>query len=339
MRSQARLTVFMVLSGVGLAAGCSSGGSSKGSGGSPGSGGRDGGGGEALGTGGGSGGTAGGTGGNTAGTGGTAPTDAAVPANDLAKACASNADCGGGLICAGAGDNVFASSGPAHGYCTKACGDEDGGDLCNPLGGVCVNMGTTTTAAPFCLLGCTFGGMDRGAKCRGRNDVGCASLSDGAGAVTVDVCVPLCAVDADCPSGRRCDQGTGLCTATPKAGDPLGAACSPPGDGGTNTCAGLCLPVGAGAGGTAVAARFCSQPCVLGSPTACNLAIGTTPLAGASHGGCVLITTGGQLGDVGFCAQECDTAADCLNKRDPGGMCDVSISAGSPIAPHGFCTW
>jgi hypothetical protein len=79
---------------------------------------------------------------------------------------------------------------------------------------------------------------------------------------------------------------------------------------------------------------------VLGSANACNLALGTTSLAPAgSHGGCLYSATGAVAGDVGFCTQECDTTADCLNKTDPNGMCNTTVSSGTAIAPHGFCTW
>jgi hypothetical protein len=44
-------------------------------------------------------------------------------------------------------------------------------------------------------------------------------------------------------------------------------------------------------------------------------------------------------GDVGFCTQECDTAGDCLDKTDPNGLCDTAVASGTPIVPHGFCTW
>ena len=273
----------------------------------------------------------------TTGAAGTTADGGVLPVGDLAKGCATNSDCTGGLTCAAPGSNTFGAGGPANGFCTKACGDADAGDVCGALNAVCVNVNTDANPAPFCLPTCTFGSMDRATKCRGREDLGCAQLQDTAGG-TLDVCVPLCATDADCPSGRQCDKGNGLCVTAAKTGSPLGTACMQAVDGGTDSCAGFCLPIGSG--GTTVTARFCSQPCVLGTPTSCNLAAGTMSLAPhGSRGGCVFSSSGASLGDVGFCAQECDTAGDCLDKTDPNVMCDTSFTAGTAVAPHGFCTW
>jgi Cys-rich repeat protein len=165
----------------------------------------------------------------------------------------------------------------------------------------------------------------------------CARVNDGAGG-TVDLCVPLCGSDTDCPSGRHCDANSGYCTATAKTGSPLGTACMAPVDGGADSCKGFCLAIGSG--GTTVTARFCSQACVFGTANACNIALGTASLAPAgSHGGCLYTASGAMPGDVGFCTQECDTVAECLDKTDPTGMCDTSIASGTTIAPHGFCTF
>jgi len=268
----------------------------------------------------------------------SSPTGSTPPSVvDLGKGCATNSDCTGGLTCAAPGSTTFGGGGPANGFCTKSCADADAGDACGALNAVCVNMSTTATPAPFCMPTCAFGSMDRATKCRGRDDVACARLDDGAGG-TLDICVPMCGSDIDCPSGRHCDKDVGFCLATPKTGSPLGSACMQAADGGTDSCAGFCLAIGSG--GTTVTARFCSQACVLGAPNACNLAAGSASLAPAgSHGGCLYSATGAAVGDVGFCTQECDSTTDCLDKTDPNGMCDTSVTAGTTIAPHGFCTF
>jgi len=305
-----------------------------------------------TGTGGHGGAAAPGTGGTTAGNGGrdggagqggaggatTNTPDAGQAANDLGKACASASDCGGGLTCVLPTDTAFGGGGAAHGYCTKPCGAADAGNACSPLGGVCVDLGTTDAPAPYCMQGCTFGAAaDRTTKCRGRDDVGCASLASGGGGVTLYACLPMCAVDSDCPSGRRCDEATGVCmSGAAPSGTPLGSACAQTADGGADVCSGFCLS--SGSNGT-VTARFCSRACVLGAASACNLAFGTAALAGASHGGCLLAITGADIGDIGFCSQECDTVADCLDKTDTTGMCNTTVAAGTSIAPHGFCTF
>jgi hypothetical protein len=283
-------------------------------------------------------GSAGATGGaGSTGAAGTTTDGGVLPVGDLGKGCAANSDCTGGLICAAPGGNTFVAGGPPNGFCTKSCADADAGDPCAALNAACVNMNTNTEPAPFCMPTCAFGSMDRATKCRGRDDVACARLQDSAGGA-LDVCVPLCGSDVDCPSGRQCDKGNGLCVTAAQTGSPLGTACMQAVDGGTDSCAGFCLAIGSG--GTTVTARFCSQACVLGAPNACNLATGTMSLAPhGSRGGCVYSSAGAQLGDVGFCAQECDTAADCLDKTDPGVMCDTAVTSGTAIAPHGFCTW
>jgi len=348
MSSRTSHVVWALLAVATIAGGCSSGSGSGGTGGaagtsSAGAAGTTGRGGSAAGTAGAAGSTS--RGGTTGAAGSAVSTGAAgtmtdggvVPVGDLGKGCATSADCAGGLTCAAPDGTTFSGAGPAHGVCTKDCGDADAGDVCGPLNGICVDMSTTSTPAPFCMPTCTFGDMDRSTKCRGRDDMACASFDDNAGR-TVSFCVPLCASDTDCPTGRHCDASSGYCTPTPKSGSPLGTACMAATDGGVDSCKGFCLAIGSG--GTTVTARFCSQACVLGAANACSLAGGSTSLAPAgSHGGCVLSSSGAQLGDVGFCTQECDTATECLDKTDPNGMCDTSFTAGTTIAPHGFCTW
>jgi Cys-rich repeat protein len=348
MSSRASRVLLVLMVGAAVAGGCGGGSASTGRGGgggtgiagSVGSAGRGGSAGGIAGTtgvagGGARGGTTGSAG--TTGAAGTAADGGVLPAGDLGKGCAASSDCTGGLTCAAPGSNMFGAGGPPNGFCTRACGDADGGDVCGALNATCVNMSSDATPALFCMPNCTFGSTDRATKCRGRDDVGCARLQDGAGA-TLDVCVPMCSTNADCPSGRQCDKNNGLCVTTAKTGSPLGTACMQGVDGGTDSCAGFCLAIGSG--GTTVTARFCSQACVLGAPTACNLATGTMSLAPhGSRGGCVFSVSGANLGDVGFCAQECDTATDCLDQTDPGATCDTSITSGTAIAPHGFCTW
>jgi len=78
---------------------------------------------------------------------------------------------------------------------------------------------------------CTFGEVaTRTSKCRGRQDVACASLTSGAG-TTVYACMPMCSTDAECPTGRFCDPGFGTCAATKATGDPMGASCTQAVDG------------------------------------------------------------------------------------------------------------
>lgn len=165
---------------------------------------------------GGTGGSAG-AGGNTTGTGGGAgsPTgDGAVAASDLAKACAADTECTGGLKCIKATDSVIFQGGPAHGYCSMDCTMNT---QCAPLGGFCVNFALDATAPPqgLCLLGCTYGAAGGATKCGGRTEVACVG-DVGQGSV----CVPMCSQDTDCPAGRKCDPAGGVCIDSAPTGDP-----------------------------------------------------------------------------------------------------------------------
>jgi hypothetical protein len=269
----------------------------------------------------------------TAGAGGSA---AATTPPDLGKACNAATDCTGGLMCMRATDNILdGTSGPAHGYCTRSCGtDTDCGS-----GGACLDTAAAgaTTPVGYCFKRCTFGGPGGSSKCHGRLDVACATL-DATTSPPLDVCYPICSQDSDCPTGRKCDLSTSQCTDTPRAGDPLGSHCTRSPDGGASNCAGGCLPIGGAGGGTTVVASFCSMLCVVGNLMACNWVGAGMSLASGTgvHGVCALASANAMAGDIGYCTQECDTAADCRNQTDPGVMCDVS--AMSAIG-HGFCSW
>jgi hypothetical protein len=42
------------------------------------------------------------------------------------------------------------------------------------------------------------------------------------------------------------------------------------------------------------------------------------------------------IGDVGYCANECDTVADCPDKVDPAPICDLTFQMD---VGHGICNW
>src|SRR4030095_16987855 len=94
---------------------------------------------------------------------------------------------------------------------------------------------------------------------------------------TATGCLPLCAVDADCPSDRKCEPARGMCVKTHNTGDPTGTACDVKG----SKCAGMCLYFGSSAAPTS---QVCTNPCVLGRPEACNPAKGA--LSGTENGLC-----------------------------------------------------
>ena len=63
---------------------------------------------------------------------------------------------------------------------------------------------------------------------------------------------------------------------------------------------------------------------------------GASLMSGGAHGVCALASGNAQVGDVGFCTQECDSATDCSDKTDPGATCDTSAMS---AVGHGFCSW
>jgi len=209
---------------------------------------------------------------------------------------------------------------------------------------MCVDMGTNPSGPPntWCVQTCEFGGSttptpaQRAAKCRGRTDVACSVLADALGNVVGTACIPTCSQDVDCPPGRKCDPRSTQCVDTTPVGDPLGAHCPYGPDASADPCAGSCLPL-PNVAGTALAASFCSQPCVIGAINQCNHTSGSLATGGA-HGLCYLSIDNASVGDTGYCVQECETAADCSDQIDPGLTCDTTIK---PLAPglHGVCTW
>jgi hypothetical protein len=250
---------------------------------------------------------------------------------DIGKACTVDTDCTGGLTCLTASSKIIeAAEGPANGYCSKTCAlDSDCGTTA-----ICLDVSATTTPLGYCFQSCTFGGA--GAKCHQRTDVGCLTI-DPTTTPTTDVCYPVCSQDSDCPTGRVCNLADSLCSDTPSIGDPLGAHCVSNPDASTTTCAAGCLPLGSGTDGGGQVASFCSMLCVVGNLDACNWADASVALtSGGAHGACAIAAVIAQPGDVGFCTQECDKAADCSDQTDPGVSCDVTLIK---TVGHGICSW
>lgn len=102
-----------------------------------------------------------------------------------------------------------------------------------------------------------------------------------------------------------------------------------------DSCGGFCLPLGSGA---TVTASFCSRRCVVGNLMGCGWADKAMSLAtGGPHGICLLTSGDADVGDMGYCVQQCATVADCTNK-DPGGKCDTT-TLDAQLNSHGFCSW
>jgi hypothetical protein len=132
-------------------------------------------------------------------------------------------------------------------------------------------------------------------KCFGREDVACQP------ALGVELCIPTCGSDSQCPAGRLCDPGLKVCVTTANMGLPTGDDCDPM----MSACAGQCISF---AGGLTA----CSTRCVLGGELVAD------DCGGLDQGLCAFLPSGNGAGDVGFCAEACTAHSDCQN---PGFWC------------------
>jgi hypothetical protein len=242
----------------------------------------------------------------------------------LGTACTSNTDCTAGFTCLKTSDNIVPGSGPPNGICTTDCSASAAAQsLCTSYDGICVRFSETSTKS-YCLESCTTGEVPiPNSKCHGREDMVCASLlPSGFG------CIPLCATDADCGS-RKCDLGTGLCTDFVTPGAPIGSNCSADTD-----CAGaICYPFVTS--DAAVSPGVCSAACRIGTIEGCGFR--TSPLdAGPPVGACLLGPTASGPGDMGICAQLCDTVNDCAT-QDRRWTCVPDADVRAAFGHAGYC--
>jgi hypothetical protein len=241
----------------------------------------------------------------------------------LGTACNSNVDCTGGFTCLKSSDNIIPGSGPPNGICTAECSTAAAESLCKSFDGICVSFSLTSTKS-YCLESCTTGKVPTPeSKCHGRDDMVCASL-DPAGFG----CIPLCATDADCGS-RKCDLGTGLCTDFVTPGAPIGSPCSVDSD-----CAGaICYPFVIS--DAAVSPGVCTAACRLGNTEGCGFRTSALD-AGPPVGACLLGPTSSAPGDMGICAQLCDTINDCTT-QDPRWTCLLDADVRATFGHAGYC--
>lgn len=256
-----------------------------------------------------------------AGAGGASGRAGAGPALDAGPwfgiPCGSDVDCGGGFKCLRPTDDLGPDLGGwPNGICTLRC--TAAGNECGALGGVCL-LGTQTDGV--CTEGCTTGTPVAGtSKCHDRRDEICIIAPVG----PLSWCYPLCAGDGDCGS-RRCNFASGLCVDNPPTtGAPLGSPCMA-----DSECFGeLCIPLAAGTTGV------CSALCRLGNIEACGFRIGAID-AGPLIGACLYQAETAGVGDLGACAQLCDTTSDCSLKY-PDWTC-VQDADAMRLFGHGFC--
>lgn len=212
--------------------------------------------------------------------------------------------------------SVVNVGGPAGGLCTYVC--KSGVDAtCDAMNGVCINLGPSAAPVLYCLELCQPGGAPA-TKCHARNDVGCLG----------GVCFPLCSSDGECPAGRQCVFNVCVDNGLAIEGDALYSHCTPSVDAFGSCATPICL------GTPAAGPSYCSVECVIGSPTACNYALMSSPLTG-DHGFCAPASAADTRGDAGLCVQQCDRATDCRDQTDPGLRCDTTM----PAVAHGICAW
>jgi hypothetical protein len=194
-------------------------------------------------------------------------------------------------------DDPIFGGGPAGGFCTHACAQDDD---CPGMDSTCFKNGNVESGR--CTLACQIGppllqDYDRALdpnKCRGRADLRCEEVK-GTGAV----CIPTCGSDLQCSPGRFCDPRRAVCVSDPSAGLPTGAACdssvSP------TTCAGRCVDFDFGI-------SSCSSPCVLGGAS-----LESPDCGGHTEGLCAFGPPADGAGDLGYCTRSCTAHSDCQN--------------------------
>lgn len=251
----------------------------------------------------------------------------AVSNGSFGAPCKADAECGSGLICIKATDDIVAGTpgGYPNGLCTADCSTD--ATACAPFGGLCVNFDDPNAVSPkrICLELCTLGtpAADE-VKCSNRLDEACGAVSS-----TRFACQPVCGNDADC-GGRKC-SAAGMCVDMPRTGLPLGSACNAHAT--VPECAGvLCAAIETGS-----SQGFCSGVCVLGALETCDWRR-TAADAGGPLGACwAALDKDGGGGDFGFCLPLCDGDSDCPKTPGTTWVCDHTIPGVDKTLNHGAC--
>lgn len=277
----------------------------------------------------------------------------------LGAGCAADVECPTGAFCLRSDSMLLFGGAPPSGTCVGTC---DPQTACARFGvaAVCVEtndpMSASSSAGGLCFESCAIGagGGTGAAKCHGRERVACAPV-EGA-ATNAGYCRPLCSTSGECLTGV-CDPARGVCVsnaavdrafglvcaATPDGGAPDGAVDGgrdanddgavggPDSDDASGTemhrgCGGLCV-------GLSASSDVCTRRCRFGSTGECA----PETSAGRRRGGCLFVTKGGGLGDLGYCGELCDCNADC---SETSFVCDAFDDAtlDRAFGRKGVCT-
>lgn len=255
--------------------------------------------------------------GGAGGTGGTAPKP---EPGYVGRSCAADSECGpaGRCINSDQYDSTFGGK-PVGGYCTVNCeADED----CPDVGSYC----SIEVGEGQCLLGCAWNepAFEYGetpldpTKCHGREDLMCQPIIG-----DKYVCMPNCGRDENCPANHYCHPLGGSCVDTPPEGKAFGEECTI----GSTECAGHCLRVKGTEQQT-----LCTSLCTLG-----GLFEESDDCGGIEEGWCIgRGTSGGGLGDRGYCVPSCLAQEDC---RAPDFFCVGLLPASTGLCmPAVVCT-
>lgn len=247
----------------------------------------------------------------------------AGPASGLLGAtCRDASDCRASYSCLDSASDDVEGEGPSAGLCVLECARD--ASICERADAstTCVvldDRGTSDSLddAAYCLPTCTLGDPDPDDdKCRGRIDMVCNEQTAGTG---VGFCRPACRSDLDC-GDRHCNLRTGLCADQPPEGAGIGSACDPT----APECAGGCIEHGS-------SYAECSGVCRLGTP-GCGQSTADGP---PFNYYCYLDPSRmGGVGDLGYCTKLCDCDDDCARADT---VCEADDSLSEATGRKGVC--
>lgn len=260
-------------------------------------------------------------------------TGARVGPGVVGARCEQDADCPGGAACLRAsGSEYFGVGGPAGGYCSLACTSNADCTALDPQS-LCAQLGPD--GGEYCIRTCRSLEPEPGeAKCLNRTDLVCVSAAaDGRelfdGQRQEGYCAARCGSDAECPQGRVCDAGLGICIDAAAPGAGLGARCTLDQSCASNRCEER----------DATGVGVCSALCVLGAVSGCG------EPRDASQRSAACLTPLVQLGrftegpgDLGLCRELCDQASDCERVDEGWGCTPINAGAAELFGRSGACT-